>query len=167
CYVCKAEDGIRDRNVTGVQTVCSSDLTVRPSVPRNGALRSHRVRSRCSSLSFRVRSATCDSPRWLEMVRPAVPYLPAAAVEANRFMPRTREMWKQARWPRTLLPAESNLGEKVPRAPLPGAMATMPPETPDFAGRPISNSHSPLFSYIPQEASRARLSRAISAETTR
>src|SRR5699024_12627835 len=36
---------------------------------------------------------TSGSPRRL----PRLPYLPASAVEANRFMPRTRAMWKQAR----------------------------------------------------------------------
>ena len=43
-----------------------------------------------------------------------------------------------ASWPRTLLPASSNGGEKVPRPPLPGAMVTMPPVTPLLPGRPTS-----------------------------
>ena len=43
----------------------------------------------------------------------------------------------------------------------------MPPDTPDFAGRPIWNSHSPERSYSPFAASTASVSRATSAETTR
>ena len=50
--------------------------------------------------------------------------------------PRLRARNPIALTPRTLLPAGSSGGEKVPTAPFPGATATIPPETPDFPGNP-------------------------------
>src|SRR5690606_30042586 len=87
--------------------------------------------------------------------------------DANRFSPRERERCPIASCARTELPALSSRGENAPAAPLPGATATMPPETPDLAGIPISNSHSPERSYSPDAATTASVSRHTSAETTR
>src|SRR5699024_4664910 len=39
---------------------------------------------------------------------------PPCTDEANRFRPSARERYAVARWPRTLLPAGSSRGEKVP-----------------------------------------------------
>src|SRR5699024_1399776 len=80
------------------------------------------------------------------------------AVEAKRFRPSPRDRCAAANCPRTLLPAASSGWEKEPSPPLPGAIATIPPATPDLAGRPISNSHSPELSYMPVAASTARVS---------
>ncbi len=56
-----------------------------------------------------------------------------------------------ALWPRTLLPAASSGGAKVPIPNLPGDTAISPPPTPLLAGRPAWNSH---FAAVVVEAGR-------------
>src|SRR5690606_36581563 len=86
--------------------------------------------------------------------------------EANTFSPRARESLPTVSRPRTELPAPSSGGENVPTAPLPGAIATMPPETPDLAGSPISESHCPERPYMPHAVATATPSRTDSRGPT-
>ena len=61
-------------------------------------------------------------------------------------------MARLASTPRTLFPRSSSRGLNSPMPNCEGLTATRPPDTPDLAGRPTRNSHSPEKSYIPQVA---------------
>ncbi len=57
--------------------------------------------------------------------------------EPNRFRPSSLTIWVMAWAERMLLPGSFTRGEKPTIAILPGTIATMPPPTPVFAGRPV------------------------------
>ena len=61
-----------------------------------------------------------------------------AGAEMKRSRPRRWDRKRATIWPRTLLPASSSGGAKVPSAPLPGETVTMPPPMPLLPGSPIS-----------------------------
>src|SRR5699024_2137974 len=61
-----------------------------------------------------------------------------------------REIRRQAATPRTLLPCGSSGGEQTASPACPGSTATIPPPTPDFAGRPTLLTQSPASSSIPE-----------------
>ena len=61
-------------------------------------------------------------------------------------------MARLASTPRTLLPRSSSGGLYRPMPNCDGLTATRPPDTPDLAGSPTRNSHSPEKSYIPHVA---------------
>ena len=61
----------------------------------------------------------------------------------RRWRPNSRENASQTATPRTLLPSLSSLGEYTPIPSCPGKTATIPPETPLFAGIPTRKSHDP------------------------
>ena len=69
--------------------------------------------------------------------------------------------------PRTLLPRSSRRGLNVPMPNCSGRIATMPPPTPLFAGRPTCTSQSPEASYMPQLVMTAVVHRATSSRMTR
>jgi hypothetical protein len=73
-------------------------------------------------------------------------------LDANRLSPSVLDRCLAASWPLTLFPAPSSSGENVPRPPLPGETAMIPPPIPLFPGTPTSNSQSPEVSYIPAVA---------------
>src|SRR5262245_59564302 len=62
----------------------------------------------------------------------------ASAFEMNRSKPRLCERNFAASCPFTLFPAPSSRGANVPKPPLPGETATIPPPTPLLPGSPIS-----------------------------
>src|SRR5437879_4237480 len=88
------------------------------------------------------------------------------SLDANRLSPSVLDRCRAASCPRTLFPAWSRSGENVPRPPLPGDTATVPPAIPLFPGTPTSKSQSPEVSYIPAVAMTASACWQTSGVTT-